>query len=298
MEGACDPAAALTGRAFGSAQAAGEEWPTGPAQASDPDSVLDLAKGSGAFGNLALRWHYRSQHEALIAYSNAAFYGSRLIPVPGGGPEAGLELFYGEGTYWSRTSRDNPDEAARVAQRVIHHHDTRPGLSLGVVTFSQAQADAIETALGKAREQRPDLDRFFTTDRLRGFFVKSVETVQGDERDVLILSVGYGPDENGQVRMDFGPLTRQGGWRRLNVAITRARYRLEIVASIRPGDIPDSVTSEGLKHLRRYLIYAAGACPHIPMPVQSRRRRTHLDMSRRQAGLGAPMAKDPSGVFI
>ena len=249
----------------------GEEWPPESEETSDLESVLDLAKGSGAFQNLTLRWHYRSRHEALIAFSNAAFYESRLALLPGGDsgePDAGVELFYGEGAYRSGTSRDNPDEAARVAQRVIHHYDTRPALSLGVVTFSQAQADAIETALGKARQQRPDLDRFFTTDRLRGFFVKTVESVQGDERDVLILSIGYGPDKHGQLTMDFGPLSKQAGWRRLNVAITRARYRTEIVSSIHAGDIPESVTSEGLRHLRRYLNYAAqGPDPaqhHLP----------------------------------
>jgi hypothetical protein len=238
----------------------GEEWPEESGETSDPESVLDLAKGSGAFQNLTLRWHYRSRQEALIAFSNATFYQGRLVPLPGGdsgAPDAGIELFYGEGTYRRGTSRDNPDEAARVAQRVIHHYDTRPALSLGVVTFSAAQADAIETAVGKAREQRPDLDKFFTTDRLRGFFVKNAESVQGDERDVLILSIGYGPDENGKITMNFGPLSKQGGWRRLNVAITRARYRNEIVSSIRADDIPKSVTSEGLKHLRLYLGYAA-----------------------------------------
>ena len=238
----------------------GEEWPAESEETSDLESVLDLAKGSGVFQNLTLRWHYRSRHEALIAFSSAAFYQGRLIPLPGGdsgGPDAGVELFHGEGTYRRGTSRDNPDEAARVAQRVIHHYDTRPALSLGVVTLSEAQASAIETALGKARQQRPDLDRFFTTHRLRGFFVKNAESAQGDERDVLILSIGYGPDENGKLTMNFGPLSRHGGWRRLNVAITRARYRIEIVSSIRAGDIPESVTSEGLRHLRRYLNYAA-----------------------------------------
>ncbi len=244
------------GRPFGGS-VPGEQWPAEPAGTPDPESVLDLANGSGAFGNLALRWHYRSRHEALIAYSNAAFYGGRLLPLPVGGPETGLELFYGQGTHRSRTSRDNPGEAARVAQRVIHHYHTRPGLSLGVVTFTQAQADAIDTALAAARQQRPGLDRYFTTGRLDGFFVKTVESVQGDERDVLIVSTGCAPDENGKVTMAFGPLSKLGGWRRLNVAITRARYRTEIVTSIRPGDIPESVTSEALKHLRRYLAYAA-----------------------------------------
>jgi Protein of unknown function (DUF4011)/AAA domain len=231
---------------------------------ADPDSVFDLAKTAGPFGNRTLRWHYRSRHESLIAYSNAAFYDGRLIPVPTGGPEAGIELFYAAGTYRRQTSRDNPEEAARVAQRVIHHYDCRPALSLGVVTFSESQADAIEAAVARAREQRPDLDRYFTGDRLRGFFVKNAESVQGDERDVLILSVGYGPDENGQVSMDFGALSRQGGWRRLNVATTRARYRTEIVSSIRSSDIPESFASEGLLHLRRYLTYCgSGHSPAI-----------------------------------
>src|SRR5262249_57595909 len=121
------------------------------------------------------------------------------------GPEAGIELFYGEGTYRSLTARDNPGEAARVAQRVVHHYTTRPALSLGVVTFSEAQAAAIETALGEARKRHPDLDRFFGTDRLRGFFVKNVAAAQGDERDVLILSVAYGPDPEAHVTPHSGP---------------------------------------------------------------------------------------------
>jgi len=241
-----------------SALADGEPRPAEFEEAPIPESVLDLARGSGAFSNFPLRWHYRSQHEALIAFSNAAFYGGRLLPVPGGGPEAGIELFYGEGTYRGRPTRDNPSEAARVAQRVIHHYSTRPALSLGVVTFSEAQAAAIEAALGEARKLRPDLDRFFGNGRLRGFFVKGAETAQGDERDVLILSIGYGPDEKGKVTSDFGPLSRPDGWRRLNVAATRARYRTEIVTSIRASDIPESVTGEGLMYLRRYLDYAAG----------------------------------------
>jgi len=238
-----------------------EERPPDSGEPADPDSVFDLAKTAGPFGNHTLRWHYRSRHESLIAYSNAAFYDGRLVPVPGGGPEAGIELFYGVGTYRREPSRGNPEEAARVAQRVIHHYDSRPALSLGVVTFSESQASAIEAALAQAREQRPDLDQYFTDDRLRGFFVKNAEWVQGDERDVLILSVGYGPDENGQVGMDFGALSRQGGWRRLNVAATRARYRTEIVSSIRGSDIPESVTGDGLLHLRRYLTYCGGSHP-------------------------------------
>jgi hypothetical protein len=259
------PPTGLPGSAAGNG---GDEGQEEPGDAADPESVLDLAKGSGAYRSLALRRHYRSRHEALIAFSNAAFYERRLITFPGrnsDGPNVGVELFWDEGTYRRGTSRDNPDEAARVAERVIHHYDTRPGLSLGVVAFSHAQAAAIEAAVSRARQRRPDLDRLFTDDRLRGFFVKAPEAVQGDERDVLILSIGYGPDENRQLTMNFGPLSRPGGWRRLNVAVTRARYRTEIVSSIRAGDIPESVTSEGLRLLRRYLDYAAGGLP-APAP--------------------------------
>jgi hypothetical protein len=244
-----------------------EQWPAEFEGTPDLESVLDIAKRSSAFGDLTLRWHYRSQHKALIAFPNAAFYGGCLRPVPGvgtkadGGPDAGIELFYAEGAYRGPAARDNPGEAARVAQRVIHHYTTRPDLSLGVVTFSEAQAEAIERALGKARKLHPGLDRFFGTDRLRGFFVKSAVAAQGDERDVLILSVGYGPDERGQVTKDFGPLRGPAGWRLLNVAVTRARYRAEIVSSIRASDIPESVTGEGVQQLRRYLGYAAEASP-------------------------------------
>ena len=250
-----------------------DEWSEDSGDAADFDSILDLAKGSGAYRSLTLRWHYRSLHEALIAFSNAVFYKGQLVTFPSrhsDGPDVGVELFHVDGTYRRGTSRDNPVEAAKVAERVLHHYDTRPGLSLGVVTFSEAQAAAIEAAVSGARQDRPDLNRFFgEDDRLRGFFVKSLESVQGDERDVLIFSIGYGPDENGKITMNFGPLNRQGGWRRLNVAITRARYRNEIVASIRAGDIPESVTAEGLRHLRHYLDYAERGLPALALATST-----------------------------
>lgn len=238
-----------------------EEWSEESDDSADFESVLDLAKSVGAFRSLTLRWHYRSRHEALIAFSNASFYEGKMVTFPGAlddGPDVGVELFQVNGVYRRGTTRDNPAEAAAVAARVLHHFDTRPQMSLGVVTFSEAQAVAIETALRDARLKRPDLDRFFNAeDRLHGFFVKSLESVQGDERDVLIFSIGYGPDENKKITMNFGPLNRQGGERRLNVAITRAHFRNEIVSSISAGDISESVTAKGVVHLRRYLDYAA-----------------------------------------
>jgi hypothetical protein len=249
-----------------------EEWSEDSDDTAEFESILDHAKACGAYRSLTLRWHYRSMHEALIAFSNASFYKGQLVTFPsrhGDGPDVGVELFWVDGTYRRGTSRDNPEEAAAVAERVMRHYDTRPALSLGVVTFSEAQAEAIDTALTRARQERPDLDRFFTTDRLHGFFVKSLESVQGDERDVLIFSIGYGPDENRKITMNFGPLNKQGGWRRLNVAITRARYRNEIVSSIRADDIPESVTTEGLRHLRRYLDYAARGLPALALDTSA-----------------------------
>jgi very-short-patch-repair endonuclease len=250
----------------------GEDWSEDADDTAEFQSVLELAKGAGVFRNLSLRWHRRSRHEALIAFSNFSFYDGKIITFPGAGgdgPDVGVELFHVEdGVYRRGTSRDNPVEAAKVAERVIHHYATRPGMSLGVVAFSEAQAGAIDAAVTAARALRPDLEQYFNTDdRLRGFFVKNLETIQGDERDVLIFSVGYGPDENRKLHMNFGPLIKPGGWRRLNVAITRARYRNEIVSSIRAGDISGSSTSEGTRHLRRYLDYAERGMPALALEV-------------------------------
>lgn len=226
---------------------------------NDFQSILELTKGCGAFANLGLKWHYRSRHEALIAYSNHEFYAGSLVTYPSShsdGPDVGVEFFPARGTYRRGTTADNPIEAAKVAERVIEHFTSRPHLTLGVVTFSVAQADAIMDAVDKARETRRDLDPHFDTgDRLDTFFIKSLESVQGDERDVMIFSIGYGPDEAGKVTTNFGVLNKPKGWRRLNVAITRARQRVEVVSSMRAGDIPVS-QNENVQYLAAYLDYA------------------------------------------
>lgn len=238
--------------------------------AADFESVLELAKGSGAFPNLRLRWHYRSRHEALIAFSNYKFYEGKLITYPSshsGGPDVGVEFFPVAGTYRRGGGADNPVEAARVAERVVHHFETRPDRTLGVVTFSVTQADAIRDAIDKVIEDRPDMQRIFDAeDRLRAFFVKSLESVQGDERDVIIFSIGYGPDENGKITNNFGVLNRPKGWRRLNVAATRARQRVEVVSSLRAGDIAPS-TNENVEYLRAYLDYAERGQPALAIDL-------------------------------
>ncbi|MEV0895240.1 AAA domain-containing protein [Actinoplanes sp. NPDC049802] len=223
----------------------------------DYQSVLELAKACGAFPGLSLTWHYRSRHPALVAFANDAFYQGRLstFPAPAiGGPDTGVELFPVAGVYRRATSRDNPVEAERVAERIVHHFTTRPEQTLGVVTFSVAQAEAIERALTRISAGRPDQDRAVTDVRLHGFFVKSLESVQGDERDVMIFSIGYGYDEAGRISANFGALNRPNGWRRLNVAITRARHRVEIVTSILSRDVPES-ENEGVRQLAAYLDY-------------------------------------------
>ncbi|KPI08575.1 Protein of unknown function DUF4011 [Actinobacteria bacterium OK074] len=232
------------------------------------ESILDMCKATGVLRGLPLRWHYRSRHENLIAFSNHDFYDNGMVTFPGAleeGPDIGVEFIKADGVYDRGGHSDNPGEAAQVARRVIHHFDTRPGLTLGVVALSKAQAEAIEEAVRQARAARPDLDGCFTEDRLGGFFVKNLETVQGDERDVIILSIGYGPDQQGKLRSTFGPINKEGGWRRLNVAVTRARRRMEVVASFHGGDLPDSA-NKSVQHLKRYLQYAQ----HGPGILQTR----------------------------
>lgn len=238
----------------------------------DFQSVLELAKASGAFNNLGLRWHYRSRHEGLIGFSNYKFYEGKLITFPSSqsqGTDIGVEFFHAHGMYKRGGGAYNPVEAAKVAERVIQHFTTTPDLTLGVVTFSVAQADAVQRALDDARVERRDLDRFFDAeDRLDGFFIRALEQVQGDERDVIVLSVGYGPDEAGKISTNFGALNKDKGWRRLNVAITRARQRVEVIASMRAGEIPPS-TNENVEYLRAYLDYADRGQSVLAVPQSS-----------------------------
>ncbi|MER7751093.1 DUF4011 domain-containing protein [Kitasatospora sp. NPDC097643] len=224
------------------------------------ESLLSLAKGNGMLKELSLRWHYRSRHEHLIAFSNRQFYRGAMTTFPGAfseGPDVGVAFFKAEqGVYRSgAAARNNPGEAVEVARRVIHHFRTRPNRSLGVVALSQSQAEVIREAVDQERRRHPHLDGCFSDDRLDGFFIKNLEAVQGDERDVIVMSVGYGPDENGKINQNFGPINRKDGWRRLNVAVTRARYRVEVVASFEPENLRPS-ESESFEHFARYLKYA------------------------------------------
>lgn len=224
------------------------------------DSVLDLCKASGALVSLPLSWHYRSLHEDLITYSNYRIYGGKLNTFPSATQEAndlGVHHEFVPGVYQRGAGSRNPIEAERVVDRVLEHRRLNSDLTLGVVTFSSQQAEAVSEAIERRAEHEPLLAGLMEDhDRLQGFFVKNIESVQGDERDIIIFSVGYGPDELGKLTMNFGPLTRKGGERRLNVAITRARRRVEVVSSFHAGDMTDGA-SEGNRHLKNYLDFAA-----------------------------------------
>ncbi|MBM4397672.1 MAG: DUF3320 domain-containing protein [Deltaproteobacteria bacterium] len=228
-------------------------------QVEEFESVLDLCRSTAGLRPLPLLWHYRSRHEDLISFSNYSFYEGRLITFPGArhqGNDVGVELFRVPGVYRRGAARDNPIEAEKVVERVLLHVSKHPTLSLGVVAFSEAQAAAIDLAIEQASKSHPELAKLMSGDRLNGFFVKNLENVQGDERDIMIFSIGYGPDENGKFALSFGPINRAGGERRLNVAITRARLRVEVVSSIGAADFQGTSTSPGVLHLKKYLDFA------------------------------------------
>ena len=223
------------------------------------DSILDECLGIG-LPVKTLRWHYRSKHESLIAFSNHRFYDDALVTFPAAKAETdslGVKLVHvPDGVYDRGGKRDNLKEAEKVADLVFEHFKNYPKKTLGVVTFSVAQMDAVEEAIDNRLEKQPEFEQFFKEDRLEGFFVKNLENVQGDERDVIFFSVGYGHDQNGQMAMNFGPLNKLGGERRLNVAVTRAREKVVLITSIKASDIDADSQALGVQTLRYYLDYA------------------------------------------
>lgn len=211
----------------------------------------------------SLRWHYRSQHESLIAFSNSEFYGGQLITFPGTDKEHsdGVRFeFVADGVYDYGGTRTNRREAERVVDVLIRLVHRRPDSSLGVVALSGAQQSAIREALANRFKTHPELaaiksnlDEDSADDS--AFFVKNLESVQGDERDIIVLSIGYGPDKRAVVHHNFGPVNRKGGERRLNVAVTRARQQMVVVSSIKASDI-NPTGNVSVQVLRRYLAFA------------------------------------------
>jgi very-short-patch-repair endonuclease len=241
---------------------------------ADIESVLGLFCARGAHQRM-LRWHYRSRHESLIAVSNHLFYDDRLIVFPSPDLERkALGLVYrrlDNAPYDRSRTRTNPGEARAVAVAVMEHardqlrKPERLQLTLGVAAFSVAQMDAILAEVEILRRQEPSCEPFFGTHSHERFFVKNLENVQGDERDVIFISIGYGRTAEGYLAMSFGPLNRSGGERRLNVLITRARQRCEVFTTLGPEDIDtDRSTASGVAALKTFLTYAATGKLDVP----------------------------------
>jgi len=228
-------------------------------ETADLQSILALCDAKGAPQRM-LRWHYRSRHESLISLSNQEFYERRLVifPSPGSKTQLGLLFHHLPNTVYDRgKTRTNPLEADRVAMAVMEHAKLHPGLSLGVVAFSAAQRQAIEDAVEARRKADPGCESFFKSQPDEPFFIKNLENVQGDERDVIFISVGYGRDEAGYVSMVFGPLNQEGGERRLNVLITRAKLRCEVFTNMTSDDIDLARTKKfGVRAFKHFLHFA------------------------------------------
>jgi very-short-patch-repair endonuclease len=206
-----------------------------------------------------LSWHYRSRDERLIAFSNAHLYAKQLTTFPGvSGPDCvkhELVPFH-HGEIGSDVSA--ADEVQRVVGLILDHAERRPDESLGVIAMGIKHADRIDEALRRALAGRDDdLEEFFDESRHERFFVKNLERVQGDERDAIILSIGYGKTPDGRLLYRFGPLNREGGERRLNVAVTRAKNRMTLVSAFGFADMePGRSSAVGVELMRLYLRYA------------------------------------------
>jgi very-short-patch-repair endonuclease len=240
----------------------------------DVESILNLC--APRFPARMLKWHYRSEHPALIATSNRNFYGGELMlppsivarttdgetglvfrPVPQGGYERG------------KTAR-NELEAGLIAQAALEHARRHPELSLGIGTFSVAQRDCVRDQIDDLARQHPELEAMMKpSDARKELFIKNLENIQGDERDVIFISVGYGHDANGKLTQNFGPVGRDGGERRLNVLITRARKRCEVFSSIVAEDIRlDGAGKPGVRALKEFLKLAKDGYAAVAMETE------------------------------
>jgi len=227
----------------------------------DSESILDVCKP--IFQPIRrLRWHYRSQHQSLISFSNHHFYDNDLVIFPS--PTAHSEtigvkhVYVSDGIY---SSQSNLIEAQHLVQDIMHMVERHPERSYGIVTLNAKQKMLIEDEIESVRKENPIFDKYIseaeTTDE--DLFVKNLENVQGDERDVIYISTTFGPDENGAFRQKFGPINGKNGWRRLNVLFTRAKQHIRIFSSFY-GDrikVDDSKEQRGLRALKDYLQFAA-----------------------------------------
>lgn len=238
----------------------GGEDGMGPLATTEAESILDVCI-SHFQPVRTLRWHYRSRHESLIAFSNHHFYRGNLVVFPSPYPKSkalGLRYQYvQDGVYEHQM---NQVEARRVVDAAVEHILHRPDDSLGIVTLNIKQRDLVAEMLEerlRTISEAVDFKERWETEGM-GLFIKNLENVQGDERDCILISTTFGkPRGTNVVRQNFGPISRDGGWRRLNVLFTRSRKSVAVFSSMRPEDIVvDGKTPEGTRALRNYLEYA------------------------------------------
>lgn len=227
----------------------------------DLESILDELIGS-AMPELRLNWHYRSRCESLIAFSNDKYYEGSLVTFPSAKTnQKSVSLRYVADGCYERGARINKNEAIAVVKECVERlQNPDPDIrnkSIGIVTFNSDQQKLIEDLLDKERENHPEIEFAFNPENPDAVFVKNLETVQGDERDIILFSVTYGPDSTGKVSMNFGPLNRTGGERRLNVAFTRSKHEMVIFSTLQPDQIDLNRTSaKGVEDLKAFLQYA------------------------------------------
>ena len=225
------------------------------------------------FDQAHLRWHYRSRDERLIQFSNHYFYREKpLITFPSTSTsteDRGVLWRYVADGVWDRGgSRTNRPEAREVVNLIIEHLERRPDRSLGIVAMNVAQREAIEELLDERLLERPDLEPLLRNRVEEPFFIKALENVQGDERDTIVISVGYGKTSSGALSYNFGPLNQEGGWRRLNVLVTRARWQTIVVSSMRAQELAAiNPNNRGAVALRNFLDYAERGCALPPAPT-------------------------------
>ena len=238
------------------------------ADKEDLESILDECIAL-SLPSVHLKWHYRSQHESLIAFSNANYYNNGLLTFPSNDDLATRVSFHSvDGVYDRGRTRTNDAEAEAVVEEVRRRlADPQERLkSIGIVTFNASQKNLIEKKLEETVLKNRALARV-VADQSESLFVKSLENVQGDERDVILFSIGYGMDRRGRVSLNFGPLNQDGGWRRLNVAVSRARCEMHVYSSLQPEQIVESgFVPRGVTDLKAFLKYARDGRESLDIP--------------------------------
>ena len=242
------------------------------ADIDDMESILDDCI-TLSLSEHQLNWHYRSKHESLIAFSNSQYYNNHLLTFPSIDDRvAKVRLVPVNGVYDKGRTRSNPEESKAIVSEIIRRLSD-PELSrysIGVVSFSKVQGDRIEDDLIEALDKHPEL-KDIAYNSAEPIFVKNLENVQGDERDVILFSVGYGADKDGKVSMNFGPLNNSGGERRLNVAVSRARYEMIVYSTMRASQIDlKRSQARGVEGLKGFLEFAeTGRLPLVASAAQT-----------------------------